>query len=73
MVDLFCENGLRVKASGCFCRGDPSLMFYGVLNKTLPEEKVSTTGVTQGNLELLLRPNSLDSHQTQIQVYEILD
>ena len=48
-------------------------MFYGVLNKTLPEEKVSTTGITQGNLELLLRPNSLDSHQTQIQVYEILD
>ena len=73
MVDLFCENSLRVKAAGFFCRGDPSLMFYGVLNKTLPEEKVSTTGVTQGNLEILLRPNSLDSHQTQIQLYEILD
>ena len=31
----------------------------------LSEEKVSTTGVTQGNLELPLPPNSLDSHQTR--------
>ena len=37
-------------------------MFDRVLNVTLTEEKVSTTGVTQGNLELLLPPNSLDSH-----------
>ena len=48
-------------------------MFDGILNVTLPEEKVSTTGVTQGNLELLLRPNSLYSYQTQIQEDEILD
>ena len=34
-------------------------MFDGILNVTLSEE-VSTTGVTQGNLELLLRPNSAD-------------
>ena len=37
-------------------------MFDRVLNVTLTEEKVSTTGVTLGNLELLLPPNSLDSH-----------
>ena len=40
-------------------------MFDRALNTALSEEKVSTTGVTQGNLELLLHPNSLDSHQTQ--------
>ena len=40
-------------------------MFNRILNTTLSEEKVSTTGVTQGNLELPLPPNSLDSHQTQ--------
>ena len=45
-------------------------MFDGILNVTLSEE-VSTTGVTQGNLELLLRPNSADSHETQIQEDEI--
>ena len=45
-------------------------MFDGILNVTLSEE-VSTTGVTQGNLELVLRPNSADSHQTQIQEDEI--
>ena len=55
-----------------FCRGAPSLMFDGILNVTLSEE-VSTIGVTQGNIELLLHPNSPDSHQTQIQEYEILD
>ena len=47
-------------------------MFAAVLNVTLSEE-VSTTGVTQGNLELLLPPNSPDSHHTQIQYDEILD
>ena len=31
-------------------------MFDRVLNATLPEEKVSTIGVTQENLELLLPP-----------------
>ena len=48
-------------------------MFDGILNVTLSKEKVSTTWVTQGNLELLLRVNSPDSHQTQIQEDEILD
>ena len=42
-------------------------MFEGVLNATLSEEKVSTTAVTQGNLELPLPPNSLDLHQTKKQ------
>ena len=43
-------------------------MFDEVLNATLSEEKVSTTTrVTQGNLELLLLPSSLDSHQTEKQ------
>ena len=41
-------------------------MFAEILNTTLSEE-VSAIGVTQGNLELLLPPNSLDSHQTQKQ------
>ena len=39
-----------------------SLMFDRILNATLSEEKFSTTGVTQGNLELPLLPNSLDLH-----------
>ena len=37
-------------------------MFDRILNVTLSEEKFFTTGITQGNLELLLRPNSLLSH-----------
>ena len=37
-------------------------MFGSVLNATLSEEKVSTTVVTQGNLELPLPPNSLNLH-----------
>ena len=73
MLEFLCGNSLRVKAVGCFHRGAPSLMFDGILNVALSEEKVSTTGVTQGNIELLLHPNSPDSHQTQIQEYEILD
>ena len=72
-MELFCGNSLRVKAVGFFHRGAPSLMFDGILNTTLSEEKVFSTGVKQGNLELLLRPNSPGSHQTQIQEYEILD
>ena len=60
-MKLFCGNNLCVKASGCFRREAPSLMFDGILNVTLSEEKVSTTDVTQGNLKLLLRPNSPDS------------
>ena len=55
VVELFCGNSLRVKAIGYFRREAPSLMFGGELNVTLSEEKGSTTGVTQGNLELLLR------------------
>ena len=39
-----------------------SLMFDRILNVTLSEE-VSTTRVTQGNLELPLPPNSLDTKQ----------
>ena len=73
VVEFFCGNSPRVKAVNWFRRGAPSLMFDGILNVTLSEEKVFTTGVTQGNLELFLRPNSPDSHQTQIQEYEILD
>ena len=48
-------------------------MFDGILNLTLSEQKVSTTGVALGNHELLLRHKSPDSHQTQIQEDEILD
>ena len=73
VVELFCRNSLCVKVVGWFRRGAPSLMFDGILNVTLSQEKVSTTRVTQGNLELLLRPNSPDSHQAQIQEYKILD
>ena len=73
MVELFCGNSLRVKVVACFGGGAPWLMFDGILNVTLSEEKVSTTGVTQENLELLLRPNSLYSYQTQIKEDEILD
>ena len=63
-MELFCRKSQLVNPVGCFCRGVPSLMFDGILNVTLSEE-VSTTGVTQGNLELLLLPDSLNSHQTQ--------
>ena len=65
-MELFCGNSLCAKAVCCFSRGAPSLMFDGILNVNLSEEKVSTTGVIQGDLELLLRPNSPGSHQTQI-------
>ena len=56
-MERFCGNSLRVKTVGCFRSGAPSLMFDGILNVTLSEEKFSTTGVTQGNLELLLHPD----------------
>ena len=58
-MDLFCVNKQRVKPIGCFRTAAPSLMFDGILNVTLSQE-VSTTGVTQGNLELPLPPDSLD-------------
>ena len=48
-------------------------MFDRILNATLPEEKLSTIGVTQRILELLLRLNSLDLDQTHIPEYEILE
>ena len=72
-MELFCGNSLHVKAVGCFRRGVPSLILDRILNVTLSEGKVSTTGVTQGNLKLVMRPNSPDSYQTQIQEDEILD
>ena len=56
----FCGNSQRVRAVGCFRGGAVSLMFDRILNETLSEE-VSTTKVTEGNLELPLSPNSLDS------------
>ena len=65
VVELFCENSQRVKAVGCFRIGAPLLMFDRILNATLSDEEVTTTVVTQENLEL--PPNSLDSHQTQKQ------
>ena len=55
----FSRNRQRVKAVGCFRGGAVSLMFDRILNATLSEEKVSTTNVTQGNIELPLSPNSL--------------
>ena len=72
-MELFCRNSPRVTTVGCFRRGTLSLTFDGILNVALSEEEVSTTLVTQENRELLLRPNSTDSHQTQIQEDEILD
>ena len=39
-------------------------MFNGIVSATLSKEKISTTGVTQGNLELLLPPFFPVSHQT---------
>ena len=57
----FCGNSQRVRAVGCFRGGAVSLMFDRILNETLSEE-VSTTKVTEGNLELPLSPKSLDSH-----------
>ena len=57
-MEFICGNSPHVKAVSCFHREAPSLMFDRILNVTLPEDKVSTTGVTQGNLKLLLRSSS---------------
>ena len=65
-VELFCGNSQSVNSVGCFRRGATLLMFDGILNATLSEEPY-TTGVKQGNLELPLPPNSLDSHQIKKQ------
>ena len=63
VVGLFGRNSVSLKTVGYFCRRAPSLMFDRILNVTLSEEKASTSGVTHGNLKLLLRPNFPDSHQ----------
>ena len=49
-MGAFWGNSQRVKAVGCFRGGAVSLMF----DATLSDEKVSTTRVTEGNLELPL-------------------
>ena len=58
---FFCGNSQRVKTVGYFRRGATMLMFDRILNLPLFEE-VCITGVTQGNLELSLPPDSLDEH-----------
>ena len=63
-MDLFCVIKQRVKPVGCFCTGDPLLIFDGIVNVTLSED-VFTIGVTQGYLELALPPDSLDQYQTK--------
>ena len=68
-MESFCGNSQHVKAVGCFCRRAPLMMFEGILS----QEKIFTTGVTQGNLKLHLPPISPYSHQTQIQLFVILD
>ena len=73
MEEIFYGSSVRLKGIGYFRRRAPLLMFYGILNVTVSEENVSTIGVSKGNHELLLRPNSPNSHQTQIQEYEVLD
>ena len=62
MVGSFCGNSQRGKTVGCFRGGAVSLIFDSIPNATLSEERVSTTRVTEGNLELSLSSNSLDSH-----------
>ena len=64
-------NSQCVKPVHCFSRGAPSLIFDEFLNVTRCEE-VSATGVTQGNFELPLPPDSLELHHTQRQQDEIL-
>ena len=71
MEGLFCGSSLNVRAVGFFCR--EALMSDGASNETLSEKKVSTIGVTQGNLKLLLPSNTFDSYQTQAQYDELLD
>ena len=54
MVGLFWKNSYRVKAVGCFRGGAPSLIFDRILNATLSEEGVSTTGFNSHCLLILL-------------------
>ena len=72
VMKFFCGNRLRVKTFGSFRKGASSLMHGRILNVTLSEDKVSTTGFTHGNLELL-HLDSPASHQAQIQEDENLD
>ena len=51
VVELFCKNSQHVKVITCACRGAPLLMFERILNATLSEGEVSTTGVTQESLD----------------------
>ena len=62
MVGSFYGNSQRVKAVGCFRGGVVSLMTDRILDTTVFEEKVSTTGFTRGNLELPLSPNTFNSN-----------
>ena len=62
-MELFCGAFLREQSMcsvDCFHREASLLIFDGILNVILLEE-LFTTAVTQGNLELPLPPNSLDS------------
>ena len=65
-MELFSGSSQCAKPVGCFHIGASSLMLDRIRNRTLSEE-VSTTAVTQGNLELPLPLDFLDSHQTQKQ------
>ena len=59
-MEIFCGNNQCVKLVGSFRTGAPSLMFDGILKVT---EELCTTGVTKGNIELPLAPDSLDSYK----------
>lgn len=75
-MEVFCGNSQRVKAVGCFRRETLWLMFRGVLNATLPVEKVSNIAFTQGNLDpppLSLPYNLFDLHQMKKEEDENLD
>ena len=64
-MELFCGAFLREQSMcsvDCFHREASLLIFDGILNVILLEE-LFATGVTQGNLELPLPPNSLNSHK----------
>ena len=73
-MELFCGNSQHVKAIDYFCRRAPLWMFdrkfdmilnVGIKTRRRCKEKLSTTGVIQGNLGLPLPPNSLDLHHQQ--------
>ena len=72
-MEVFCGNSQRVKAVGCFRRETLWLMFRGVLNATLPVEKVSNIAFTEGNLESPLPHNYFDLNQMKKEEDETLD